>query len=67
MFDDGDVRDAEWILDDSAFKVEPQRIGIEIPAEGSAQFHFTLKALQDSVTLQSLPRLEFNVGTGQTR
>ena len=57
---------AEWILDASAFQVEPQRIEIGVPAEGSAQFHFMLKALSDTVTLQSLPRLEFNVGTGQT-
>ena len=58
---------AEWILDASAFSVEPRRIGIEVPAEGTAQYHFTLTALQDTVTLQSLPRLEFNVGSGPTR
>ncbi len=58
---------AEWILDDRAFAVAPRRIAIGVPAGGSAQYHFTLQARQDAVTLQSLPRLEFNVAAGQTR
>jgi len=58
---------AEWILDTSAFSVQPPRVGIDVPARGTAQYHFVLKALQDTVSLQSLPRLEFNVVSEQTR
>ena len=58
---------AEWVLDPSAFSVQPQRVGIDVPAEGTAQYRFTLKALQDTVALQSFPQLEFNVVSGQTR
>ena len=48
---------AEWVLDTSAFSVQPQRVDIQVPARGSGQYHFTLKMLQDTVALQSLPRL----------
>jgi Calcineurin-like phosphoesterase len=58
---------AEWVVDASAFSVQPQRVLLQIPGEGTAQYHFTLKALQDTVALQSLPRLEFNVVSGGTR
>ncbi|HEV2435841.1 MAG TPA: metallophosphoesterase [Verrucomicrobiae bacterium] len=58
---------AEWVVDASAFSVQPQRVLLQIPGEGTGQYHFTLKALQDTVALQSLPRLEFNVVSGGTR
>lgn len=58
---------AEWVVDASAFSVQPQRTSLQIPGEGNRQYHFTLKALQGTVELQSLPRLEFNVVSGGTR
>jgi Calcineurin-like phosphoesterase len=54
---------AEWVMDASAFSVQPQRVQFQIPAGEARQFRFTLKALQDTVALESLPRLEFNVGS----
>ena len=58
---------AEWVVDASAFSVQPQRVLLQIPAGKTGQYHFTLKALQDTVALQSLPRLEFNVASGGSR
>ncbi len=58
---------AEWVVDASAFSVRPQRVLLQIPAGKTGQYHFKLKALQDTVALQSLPRLEFNVASGGTR
>jgi len=55
---------ASWVLDASAFSVEPKGVSLQIPPGGSQQHSFTLKALQDAATLPSLPRLEFNVAAG---
>jgi hypothetical protein len=56
-----------WILDASAFSVEPQRVSLQIPPGAKRQYTFGLKALQETSTLQSLPRLEFNVVSGGRR
>lgn len=53
--------EAEWLVDTSAFAVEPQRVEIRIPPTSTQRYEFTLTALQDSPTLQSLPQLRFNV------
>ena len=58
---------AEWVLDASAFSVEPREVSLQIPAGGKQQHSFTLKALKDTATLQSLPRLEFNLVAGGRR
>lgn len=58
---------AEWVLDTSAFSVQPQRVPLNVPAGKTGQYHFMLKALQDTVALQSLPRLEFNLVSGGNR
>ncbi len=58
---------AEWLADASAFSVQPQRVSLQIPAERTGQYQFTLKALEDAVALQSLPRLEFSVVSGGAR
>ena len=55
---------ASWIFDASAFSVEPKGVSLQIPPGESQQHTFVLKALKDSVTLPSLPRLEFNVAAG---
>ena len=55
---------AEWLLDASAFTVLPQRVQLQIPAGGAGQYRFTLNSLRDSISLQSLPQLEFNVVAG---
>jgi hypothetical protein len=58
---------AEWVLDASIFSVEPREVSLQIPAGGKQQHSFTLKALKDTATLQSLPRLEFNLVAGGRR
>ncbi len=58
------VGKAEWTLDTSAFAVEPRTISVNIPPAGRNAWTFTLKALKDTAPLQSLPRLEFAVGSG---
>jgi hypothetical protein len=58
---------ASWVLDASAFSVEPKSVSLQIPPGGSQQHNFTLKALKDTATLPSLPRLEFNVTAGGHR
>src|SRR5262249_10629811 len=52
---------ATWLLDASAFSVEPPSAALRIPAGATHQYGFTLKALHEGTTLQSLPRLQFNV------
>jgi hypothetical protein len=52
---------ATWLLDASAFSVEPQSVSLEIPVGETRPHTFALKALRDTATLQSLPRLEFDV------
>ncbi len=66
-YQDALIGQAEWVLDASAFSVQPQRVSLQIPAGGTGQYHFTLKALQDIVALQSLPRLEFNLVSAGNR
>ena len=58
---------AEWALDASAFSVEPKSVSLQIPPGGSQQQNFALRALKDTATLPSLPRLEFNVAAGGHR
>jgi hypothetical protein len=58
---------AGWSLDTSTFSVEPQGASVQIPASGKQELNFTLKALKDTATLQSLPRLGFNVVAGGHR
>jgi len=55
---------AVWNFDRAAFDVRPEKIEVRIPPEGTKAFEFTLKALEDRIPLQSLPRLEFNVASG---
>ena len=55
---------AEWIIDASAFSVEPKNVSLQIPPGGRQQQTFSLKLLKDNVTLLSLPRLQFNVVAG---
>jgi Calcineurin-like phosphoesterase len=55
---------AEWILDTSAFTVEPKSVALHIPPGHKQEFTFDLKALKERITLLSLPRLEFNVAAG---
>jgi 3',5'-cyclic AMP phosphodiesterase CpdA len=59
--------EASWLMDASAFSVQPPSVSLQIPAGASRQFSFTLKALRDTTMLQSLPRLEFNLISGGTR
>jgi len=58
---------AGWLFDASVFAVEPQEVSLQIPEGRSQEQKFTLKALTDSASLQSLPRLEFNVIAGGRR
>jgi hypothetical protein len=58
---------ATWLLDASAFSVRPQSVPLQIPVGATRPYHFTLKALRDTATLPSLPRLEFNVVSGGKR
>ena len=58
---------AEWVYDASAFKVEPAGATVEVSPGGTQVYQFTLQALKDAATLQSLPRLEFNVMAGGRR
>ena len=58
---------AAWVMDASAFSVEPKEVSLEILPGGKQQHQFTLKALKDNVILASLPRLEFNVAAGGHR
>lgn len=55
---------ASWVYDASAFSVEPRTTLLKIPPGARQQHSFTLKALNDTATLESLPRLEFNVVAG---
>jgi len=56
--------EAAWLLDASAFSVQPQSVPLQIPAGATRQYSFTLKAFKDTTTLSSLPRMEFNVRSG---
>ena len=58
---------ANWLLDSSAFAVQPQTVALDIPAGATRPYDFTIKALQETTALQSLPQLEFNVVAGETR
>jgi hypothetical protein len=58
---------AGWVLDASTFSVEPHEASLQIPAGGKQELNFTLKALKDTATLSSLPRLGFNVTAGGHR
>jgi predicted MPP superfamily phosphohydrolase len=58
---------AAWVLDASAFSVQPEKVSLQIPPNGHQQHRFNLKAFKDSATLQSLPRLEFNLVAGGRR
>ena len=58
---------ASWLMDASAFAIEPERLALQIPARASHQYNFHLKVLRETTTLQSLPQLEFNVVSGGRR
>jgi hypothetical protein len=58
---------AAWVFDASAFSVEPREVSLRITPGGKQAHSFKLKALQDTATLPSLPRLEFNVSAGGHR
>lgn len=58
---------ATWLLDASAFSVQPESYTLEIPAGATRPYIFTLMALRDTTALQSLPQLEFNVVAAGTR
>ncbi|MBU6399902.1 MAG: metallophosphoesterase [Verrucomicrobia bacterium] len=58
---------AAWVMDASAFSVDPKGVSIRIPPGQSRTFAFTLKALLDHPPLASLPRLEFRVAAGSTQ
>jgi hypothetical protein len=58
---------AEWVLDDSAFSVQPRRASVRVPVGQTQQISFTLQALKGVATLPSLPRLEFDVASGGRR
>jgi len=58
---------ASWLMDASAFAIEPERLVLQIPARASHQYNFHLKALRETTTLLSLPQLEFNVVSGGRR
>jgi len=58
---------AAWLFDASSFSVEPQGFSLEVPVGAKRQYSFTLKALRDTTTLQSLPQLEFNLASGGTK
>ena len=55
---------AEWIIDASAFSLEPKNVSLQIPPGGRQQQTFSLKLHKHNVTLLSLPRLQFNVVAG---
>jgi hypothetical protein len=61
------IGQAEWILDASAFAVEPPEVALQIPVGGKLDQGFTLKALKDTTSLQSLPRLAFDISAGGYR
>lgn len=52
---------ASWVVDASAFSVEPASIALQVPSGSARQFAFRLKALHQPMLLGSLPQLEFNV------
>jgi len=56
--------EAGWLFDAATFSVEPSSTVVRIPVGTTRQFSFTVKALQNSINLQSLPRLQFRVGAG---
>lgn len=58
---------AKWVFDASAFEVEPQNVSLQVPAGGTQVESFRFRALKDTATLQSLPRLEFDVRSGGQR
>ena len=58
---------ATWLLDTSAFSVQPQSVSLQIPVAATRQYSFTLRALKDTTTLSSLPQMEFNVISGGNR
>ena len=58
---------AAWVFDASAFSIEPEGFSLQIPPGGKQRQRFTLKALTDNATLESLPRLEFSVAAGGYR
>jgi hypothetical protein len=59
--------EAAWLMDASAFSVEPQSVALQIPTGATRQYSFRLKALRDVAALSSLPQLEFNVISGGRR
>ncbi len=55
---------AEWVLDPTAFAVEPPTMPVTLAPGATTNLPFVLKVLRDRVALGSLPRLEFDVAAG---
>lgn len=59
--------EANWLLDASAFSIEPEGVTLDIPPGATRSYEFTLKARRAGATLQSLPQLAFSVKAGTAR
>ncbi len=58
---------AEWVLDASAFSVEPPTIPVKVAPGGTGIYPFALRAFKEATALQSFPRLQFDVSSGGRR
>jgi hypothetical protein len=58
---------ARWVFDASAFSIEPKDLSLQIAPGAKQRLTFSLKVLKEGATLQSLPRLEFNLAAGGYR
>jgi hypothetical protein len=56
--------EATWLFDESAFSVTPRTATIAIPGGSSRSYSFGLKSLKESISLESLPQLQFRVSAG---
>ena len=59
---------ATWLLDASAFSVEPKSVSLQIPAGATRQYTFTLKALQrnDHTAISSPAGIQCRSPAGKT-
>lgn len=57
--------EAVWLFDASAFSIQPETVALNIPSGATRSYPFTLKALRDSPSAESLPQLEFRVVSGR--
>lgn len=61
------IGEASWLTDTSSFLVHPTRVALKIPPGGTHDFSFRLKALKETMTLPSLPQLQFDVAAAGRR